>query len=186
MPSEQQIIKYLDNLRTSGFRPTLICALVVNQKVALFSSNKYPGWEFLQGGIEFNEIPQETLEREIAEELGYHFLKDCSLPVEKFIWLFEDKLKTAIKDKVISNSGKQVKTNTKHYIIFAAILSTGRYPEINSDDYGFTGTTVKLHSVRWVGYKEALKLIGSIKNEIKREILRETLHKLKDKQLIVE
>lgn len=181
MPTDERILQYLNTLKKEGLRPTLICAIVVKGKVGLFSSNRYPGWELLQGGIEFNEIPIDTFEREVAEELGFHFHQGCHFPPKRFDWIFEDQLKTRVKDKVLTVEGVEIKPTAKHYIVFVAEMDVENFPEINSDDFAFSGTTVKLHKVQWVGYNEAINLIKSIQNPKKKEIIRKTLDKLKEK-----
>jgi 8-oxo-dGTP pyrophosphatase MutT (NUDIX family) len=184
MPTDERIFQYLNTLKSEGLRPTLICAIMVKGKVGLFSSNHYPGWEFLQGGIGFNELPIETFEREVAEELGYTFYQKCHFPPKRFDWLFEAQLKTKIKDKVLTIEGVEVKPTAKHYIVFAAEMDVGKFPEINADDFAFSGTTVKLHNCKWVGYEEAINLIKKIPSPNKREIIRKVLDKLKDKGLL--
>lgn len=184
MPSEEKILQYLNKLKKEGLRPTLVCALVASGKVGLFSSNNYPGWEFIQGGMEFNELPVDTLEREVAEELGYHFHKNCHFPPNKFEWLFEDSLKTKVTGTVLTEDGALIKPNKKHYLVFVAELDAEKFPEINSDDFAFSGTTVKLHKCKWVSYEEASNLIKSINSSKKREIAKKALDKIRAKGFI--
>lgn len=184
MPTDERILQYLNTLKNDGFRPTLICAMMMKGKVALFSSNRYPGWEFLQGGIEFNELPIETFEREVAEELGYSFYKECNFPPKRFDWLFEERLKTKIKEKVLTAEGVEIAPQAKYYIIFAAEMDAEKFPEINPEDFAFSGTTVKLHKCKWVGYDESINLVGKIQSTNKREIVIRVLDKLKDKGLL--
>lgn len=183
MPTDEKIFEYLNTLKKEGLRPTLICAIVAKGKVGLFSSDKYPGWEFLQGGIEFNELPIDAFEREVVEELGFHFYQECHLPPKRFDWLFEDRLKTKIKDKVLTTEGVEVKPTAKHYIVFVAEINVEKFPEISSDDFSFSNTTVKLHKCKWTDYDEAIDLIKKIQNPRKREIVRKILDKLKEKGL---
>ena len=184
MPSDEKVLKYLNDLKKEGLRPSLICAMIIKEKVGMFASNKYPGWEFVQGGMELNELPIDTFEREVLEELGYHFYRECHLPPKKMIWLFEDQMKTRIKGNVITAEGVEIKPTAKYYIIFAAEMNLEKFPEIDATDSGYSGSTVKLHKAKWVGYDEGLDLVRSIQSPQKREIIRKVLHKLKEKGLI--
>jgi 8-oxo-dGTP pyrophosphatase MutT (NUDIX family) len=138
----------------------------------------------IQGGIEFRETPIETLEREVVEELGYHFYQSCHFPPEKFIWLFEDQMQTKISGTLLTEEGKEIKPIAKYYIIFAAILRTDQFPHVNPDDSNFKGTTVKLHKCKWTNYQEARELVKTNQNPKKREIAERILEKLKEKNFI--
>jgi len=169
-------LKHVDQVKRTGYRPSVIAALIFQGKVGMFRSNKYPGFEFVQGGIEGIETPLEAIKREVIEELGYWFYSKCNFPPQNLKFLFEEKMKTKIKGELVTQTGEKIKPVGKQYVVFGVILKEkGELPEINEEDSKWKGTTVKFHEHRWVGPNEARKLAATITNPIKKEIALRTI-----------
>lgn len=168
--------EYIEKIKQEGFRPCVIGAMVCSGLIGLSKSNKYPGYEFLQGGINYGETPIEAIERETIEELGFWFHKECNFPPKRHQFLFEDRMEMKVKEPVISDKGP-IKTKGKHYLIYALEINpeNEKLPQINPDDFEFRGTTVKFHEHKWVTKAEALKLIEQITNPKKMEIAKRTI-----------
>jgi hypothetical protein len=169
--------KYLNDIRSERYRPCVIGAIICNGQIALFKSNKYPGYLFVQGGIETGESPLEALEREVMEELGYWFYTGCQFPPTRSEFLFDRKMASKnIKSKISNSSGESFKPKGKHYLVYFIDISRGQEPPyIKEDDYSFAGSTVCFTKNKWSNYTDAKKLVAGIDNEIKRELTREAL-----------
>lgn len=178
-------LKYIENIKEEGYRPSVIGALICHELVALFRSNRYPGYEFVQGGINFGELPIEAIQREVIEELGYWFYTECQFPPQKAEFLFEDRMKMNIKEKILTASGKTVNPIGKHYLIYAVSLkSDKKLPEINPDDLNFNGTSVKFDRCSWTTNEKAKQLVQTITNSTKKSIAIRALQILFDKKYI--
>jgi ADP-ribose pyrophosphatase YjhB (NUDIX family) len=179
--------KYLNGIRSDRYRPCVIGAIVLGGKIVLFKSKKYPGYNFVQGGIENGETPLEALEREVMEELGYWFYKGCQFPPVKAEFLFDRRMTSKnVKSKITSASGETVKPVGKHYLVFFVDISRGQEPpHIREDDYNFSGSTVCFTENKWSNYEEAIKFVSKIDNEIKRDLARETLDLLHKKGYLI-
>ena len=178
-----KVLHKIELIRQKGFRPCVIAALICGGKVGLFKSH-YPGYEFVQGGIEFGETPQEAMEREVMEELGHWFYQGCNFPPEKFIYLLEAKMETKVKEALVTEKGETIKPVGKYYLVFAALLRTDGKPSIKPEDFQFSGSTVKFHAHVWADYDEAKRLIETITNPIKRDIALKSIEMLKARGLI--
>ena len=173
--------QYIEKVKSEGFRPCVIAAMVCNGLIGLSRSNKYPGYEFLQGGINYGETPIEAIERETIEELGFWFHKECNFPHKRNQFLFEDQLEMKVKEPVMSDKGS-IKARGKHYLVYALEIepTNQKLPGINPDDFKFQGTTVKFHEQKWVTRNEAMQLIQKIANPKKKEIAKRAIEMLAD------
>jgi hypothetical protein len=174
--------QYIDQIKLDGFRPCIIGAITCNGKIGLLRSNKYPGYEFVQGGIGFGETPVEAIEREVIEEMGFWFHKECNFPPRRHQFLFEDKMQTKVKEVQVTSSGEEIQPKGKHYLVYGLEINpvNNKLPEINSEDFQFKGSTVKLHSCKWVSVKEALELVQTLQNQKKEEIATRAIKCLED------
>lgn len=170
-----EILQKIDQIKESGFRPCVIAVLVCNGKLGLFHSHKYPGYEFLQGGINFGETPIETVEREALEEAGYWFYKGCNFPPKNVEFLFEEHMKTKVKETLLTENGKQVNPEGKHYLVYLVELNTVQVPEITAEDMDYLGSSVKFDKVVWADSILANKLTSGIQNLIKRDIAKKAI-----------
>jgi len=187
MVEQEKINHYIDELKRKGYRPTLVCALVMNNRVAVFKNNTYGGYELVQGGFEAGESPEETLEREVIEELGFWFHKECNFRQIVMTYLFEEKMEMKIAGHLETRTKEKIVPKGKHYIVFAAEIhsSTTKFPQINPDDFSFKGTSVKLHQCRWVNAKEARSTLETITNPKKREIALRVIDLLVKKEFVL-
>jgi len=163
---------YINKVKSEGYRPCAMAALIFNKRVALFNTKKYPGYYLLQGGIEPFEMPVEAIEREVVEELGYSFYAKCKFPPNSSKYLFEDNLDSKnIKDKIVLSNGESTKARGKHYFVYAVDISLGEdFPEISSSDYSFVGTSVEYQQCKWCGADDAKRLLATNTNLVKREM----------------
>lgn len=185
MVEQEKINQYVNDLKKTGYRPTLICVLISDNLIGLLKGRNYNGYEFVQGGIEYGESPLETLEREVMEELGYWFHKACNFSRIKMTYLFEGRMDMKIKDKLITQEGELVRPKGKHYIVFAAEICTdGELPEVNQDDVNYKGSSVKLEKCIWVNIGEAKRILKKTRNPVKRNIVLKAIDIAQEKELV--
>jgi len=174
--------QYIDQIKLEGFRPCVIGAITCNGLIGLLRSNKYPGYEFVQGGVALGETPIEAIEREVIEEMGFWFHKECHFPPKRYQFLFEDKMETKVKETLVTSDNKEIRPKGKHYLVYGLEINSPHenLPKINPEDFSFTGSTVKLHECRWVRVDEALRLVQTLTSPKKREIATNAIKQLEE------
>lgn len=173
--------QYIDKIKIDGFRPCIVGALTCNGLVGLLRTNKYPGYEFVQGGIRHGERPIEAVDREIIEETGFWFHKECNFPPKRFQFLFEDRMETKVKDQLVTSQGENISPRGKHYLVYGVeIDKQDGLPKVNLEDSQYKGSSVKFHECRWVSVKEGLELVKTLTNPKKQEIATRAILKLQE------
>ncbi|MEI7792907.1 MAG: NUDIX domain-containing protein [Candidatus Berkelbacteria bacterium] len=173
----------LDEIRLEGYRPCVIAALACQGRVGLFHTNRYPGYEFAQGGIELGEIPAETIEREIREEAGDGFSMDCAWPIEP-TFMFEARMETKVKGVLKTSNGTIVSPRGKHYLVYAVPLqNTDYFPEIQFEWEGESmwkenGGTIQFTGYSWADARASAKLTRRIQSPRKQEIVQSAISSL--------
>lgn len=170
-------LAHLNQVRKEGYRPCIVAVLICNGKIGLCEAKDYHWYEFPQGGIEFEELPLETIQREIKEELGEDFYIKCEFPAE-LKHLFEVQHKMKVKDNLKLETGEIVKPIGKEYIVYTVKLNAVNFPQINTEN----GTDFK--RCLWVNYDEAKNLIKNTKSPVKREIAQRAVNEIKKLALI--
>ena len=173
-------LAHLNLVRKEGFRPCMIAILIYNGMVGLCEAKNYHWFEFPQGGIEPGEIPSETIEREIKEELGEKFFFECNFPAEKYQHLFDVQYKMKVKEKLLLDSGEYVSPKGKEYMVFAVLLKgNGTPPQINPED-----AEAEFKKCFWVKADQAKELINKTSHKVKREIAFRAVNEIKKLNLI--
>lgn len=160
-------LAHLNLVRKEGFRPCMIAVLILNNRVGICEAKDYHWYEFPQGGIEPGELPIQTIEREIKEELGEQFSNQCHFPPKTIKHLFDVQNKMKVKGNLVLDNGEYVNPKGKQYMVFAVELNNDlpQPPQINQEDID-----VEFKQCLWVKASEAKELIKRTSHVVKREV----------------
>ena len=67
----------LNNDRKEGLRPSVVCCCVNEKQLLMLHKKEYNLWMLPQGGINNKESVEDALFRELEEEMGTAFVKNC-------------------------------------------------------------------------------------------------------------
>jgi len=138
-------LQKLDQIRISGFRPQVVFCLLDEQKTLLFYKENHKLWQFPQGGIKNNELPEQALEREIKEELGPGIFALIQGPAQ---FIGEEKIKfppsTRDVKSLFTDQGEKIKMIGKKYFLYVFYL--------NSKDINISET--EFDDFLWVDYNQ--------------------------------
>lgn len=135
--------------------------------VALFKRRAYPAgiWQFQQGGIDSGEVPEETLWRELTEEVGLAD-KHIALVTEVPGWIAYEDLdeEQALPDRI----------GQAHRWFFLKLKD-----EVTIDLS--TATEQEFDDVRWVSFPEAIDCCNSRKRHVYESLYAYFIEKLENK-----
>ncbi len=162
----------IDNIRKKGFRPQVVGCFINNDKILFLYKKAHKLWQLPQGGIDNQETIREALKREMTEELGKSFAKNCNF--EDISIIEENQLEFSSKFQGIrelkTDAGKEIKMKGKRYLFIKiqAKITKLNIKRTEFDDY------------QWCTPKEALSLANNIYQTGKKEI---TLKAIKSLQI---
>lgn len=131
-------LEQLDEVRKTGFRPSVVACIVCNKKVLMVHKKEYEMWMLPQGGIANGETMVKALAREIVTELGADFYKKCKSEMKL---LGEDQVEFLPekqgKDELKTDDGHLYKMLGKKYYFCAVECSDENLDVKNTqfDDY---------------------------------------------------
>lgn len=165
----------LDEMRKTGYRPTVVACCVYDKKVLMLFKKEYNLWMFVQGGVDPGEDLQQVLDRELKEEMGEAFLKKC---VGEKIFIGEEQVEFLPEkqtgEMLTTADGESFKMIGKHYYFFAVPVSDD---QIKLDDSEFS-------EYYWFDSKPASVLASKIYQPGKRRITMKAIALLNEKGLI--
>lgn len=171
MPTPQE----LNEDRKLGFRPSVVCC-VINENKALFLFNKeYSFWMFPQGGIGNGEDPEKCLFKSLEEDFNKVFVADL---VKEVLYIGNELVEFAPGKHNISelktDDGESVEPKGKKYYFYAIYKAT--------PDVDLTGTPYS--ECYWLGHKAGSFLSAKIPQKGKKRITLKALDLLKEKGLL--
>ncbi len=169
-------IKKLDEVRLTGYRPTVVVCFVNARKTVLFFKKEYRLWLLPQSGIDAKDSPEKSAGKLISEELGANYLKKCEKSLE---YLGEDQVeflpeKQTGEEMELSDGSKKIKIVGKHYYFYAV--------NVNTDEVTLSDTIYDEYY--WLESKPALALSSKIYQPGKRRITMKAINLLKEKNLV--
>lgn len=155
-------LEIIDNIRQKGFRPQVVGCFVNDNKILLLFHKKYKLWQLPQGGINNRETVLEALKREMEEELGVDFIKNCdfsdTLITEEAQLIFPKKHQGSRELKTDEGQEKSMKGKRYFFLKINARETQIDLKKTEFDDY------------LWLNKTDALKLAQKIYQKGKREI----------------
>jgi 8-oxo-dGTP pyrophosphatase MutT (NUDIX family) len=154
-----------------NLRPTVVCCCVADKKLLMFLKKDYKMWLLPQGGVKEDETYEQTLVRELGEEVGTDFLNNI---VGEPKYFFEGSLefspKRDDKEKFTEESPSNVDIKGKYYYFYVI--------PCKSSTIEFT--PAKFDEAFWADYAAAQGLMNLMYQVKKKELLLQALEKLKD------
>ena len=168
--------KDLNEVRKTGFRPSVMCCCIHEKKVLMLYKKEYSLWMFPQGGVDNGEEIIGAVFREIQEELGEKFKKNC---IQDEILVYGDDQIEFLPEKQIAD-GLQTDDGISMTMIgkkfyFCAVASVSEELDIKDtefDDY------------YWLEYQPAMFLAKKIHQPGKRRVTMKALNLLKEMDVI--
>ena len=172
---KEQTAKQLDEMRTTGYRPTVIVCCIHEKKVLMLFKKDYRLWLLPQSGVDAKEDPVKIGLKEIKETLGATFTKKCA---KTALYLGEDQVEflpeKQTNEEMATADGKAFKIIGKHYYFYALACETDKI------DLGET----QYDEFYWFDSKPGLVLASKIYQPGKRRITMKALGLLQEKGLI--
>ncbi len=173
---KEPTLKELDEIRTKGFRPGVVCFCVHENKLLLLFKKEYKLWLLPQGGVENNETPADAIRRELTEELGKTFSDGCDT---NYIYLGDGEVTMNKKfygeRDVQTDEGVAINMTGKKYFLY--VLA------VKSEEIDIKET--KFDEFFWADYTSAKFLLGKSYQVNKRDLNLKFLDKLKEGGLII-
>jgi 8-oxo-dGTP pyrophosphatase MutT (NUDIX family) len=168
-------LKKIDEMRATGYRPTVVCCLLHEGKFLFLFKKEFRLWMLPQGGIDAGLDPEDVCLTEIGEKLGKSFLKKVE---KKCIYLGEDQIEFLPEkqtgEELTTADGKVYKMVGKHYYFYAFKVST--------DEVDLTKT--EFDEFYWLDFKPGLTLASKIYQPGKRRMTMKAVSLLKETGLI--
>jgi 8-oxo-dGTP pyrophosphatase MutT (NUDIX family) len=153
-----------------NLRPTVVCCCVADKKILMFLKKDYKMWLLPQGGVKEHETHEQTLVRELGEEVGTEFLNNV---VGEPQYFFEGSLEFNPKRDDREKFSEEMSTNVdikgKYYYFYI----------IPCKSTTFEFTPAKFDEAFWADYAAAQGLMGLMYQVKKKELLLQALEKLK-------
>ncbi len=155
-------LKIIDSIRQKGFRPQVVGCFVNDNKILLLFHKKNNLWQLPQGGIDNQETITEALKREMKEELGVDFIKNCDFSnifiTEEAQLIFPKKHQGSRELKTDGEKEKIMKGKRYFFLKINTRKTQIDIQKTEFDDY------------LWLNKTDALKLAQKIYQKGKREI----------------
>jgi 8-oxo-dGTP pyrophosphatase MutT (NUDIX family) len=168
-------LEELNQSRTQGFRPSVVCCCINENKVLILFNKEYNFWMFPQGGIENKENAETAIVRALESELGKGVSEDCD---KSFILLGDQFVEFAPGKHNITelktDEGTVVEPKGKRYYFFAIYKKTANL-DINQTQFS---------DFFWVTYKAGSFLAAKIPQKGKKRITLKALNLLKERNLV--
>lgn len=167
--------KRLDEVRATGYRPTVVTCFIHNKQVLLLFKKEYRLWMMPQSGVNSGEEIHTSLFNLIKDEMGEAFVKNCS---PEILYVGEDEVEF-LPDKqsgemLQTADGKSYKMIGKHYFFFAV--------NVHSAEFDLSKT--EFDEAYWFDSKAGLVLASKIYQSGKRRITTKALNLLKEQGII--
>ena len=168
-------LRQIDNVRKKGLRPQVVACFIYEHKLLMVYKKKYDLWQLPQGGIDNNEYVEQTLFREMKEELGEKFIKQID---NRALYLGDDQIifppKTQGSRNLRTDAGKMVEMKGKKYYFYAIEANK---PKIDLRQSEF-------NDYKWVNYAQGINLAKTIYQKGKKRITLKALDLLKEQKII--
>lgn len=167
----------IDTIRKVGFRPTAVACFILNRKVLLVYHEEYKLWQLPQGGVDNEELPEETIRREAEEELGVSFVANMTDDLQ---FIGRDRVefrpeKYNVRD-LKSDAGEPLEMRGKEYLFFAV--------PVTKDELKVAESEFSQHE--WHTFRSAQARIEEIYQPGKQRITRRAVQFLLDEGVIDE
>lgn len=166
--------KQLDEMRATGYRPTVVVCILNDKKVLMLFKKEYRLWLLPQSGLDAKEDPAKVILKEIKETLGATFTKKCE---KTLVYLGEDQVEflpeKQTNEEITTTDGKVFKMIGKHYYFYALNCGTDKI-ELGETQYD---------EFYWFDSKPGLVLASKIYQPGKRRITMKALGLLQEKGL---
>ena len=147
-------LKIIDNIRKKGFRPQVVGCFINNHKILFLYKKKHKLWQLPQGGIDNKETIRKALKREMTEELGEDFVKNCNF--DDVIIVKEAQLEFSPKfqgsRELKTDSDRKMRMKGKRYLFI----------EIQAETIELNVKQTEFDEYKWCTLKEALSLVNNI------------------------
>ncbi|OGC70189.1 hypothetical protein A2415_00770 [candidate division WWE3 bacterium RIFOXYC1_FULL_39_7] len=169
-------LKEIDEVRKTGYRPSVICCCVHDKKVLFLYKKEFSMWMFPQSSVRNKEELVEAAGREIREELGESFAKNCN-SADAFAFgedMIEFLPEKQNLEELKTDDGQECKMLGKKYFYCAVAAKdeTLNISETQYDDH------------YWLEFQPAMFLAKKIHQPGKRRITMKALELLKSLDLI--
>jgi len=159
--SEKEL-QIIDDIRQKGFRPQVVGCFLNNNKILFLYKKKHSLWQLPQGGIDNKETVRQAIKREMQEELGEKFIKNCdfyNIEITEEAQL-EFPKKTKGSRDLKTDTGKEMFMKGKRYLFIKIKVNS---PELDIDQTEFDNH-------KWLNFKDAIILSNKIYQIGKRKI----------------
>lgn len=165
----------LDELRQEGFRPSVIICCINDKKVLMLHKKDYGIWMFPQGGINNDEDLNDAIFRQLEEEMGEEFVKNCD---EDVIFFGDDQIEFLPgkhdNKKIVTGEGLEVDMIGKKFYLYA-VACKKKDIDIKKTDFD---------DYFWLEYKPAMFLARKIYQRGKSRVTTKIIDLLKKEKLI--
>ncbi|MDX1453362.1 MAG: RNA pyrophosphohydrolase [Oleiphilaceae bacterium] len=147
---------------SDGFRPN-VGIILANQHNEVFWARRIgqDSWQFPQGGIKFNEAPEEALYRELHEEIGLS-ASDVEILATTKGWL-----RYRLPKRMIRHHSHPVCVGQKQKWFLLRMLSSDERVSMDQS------ASPEFDGWQWVSYWYPLGQVVSFKREVYRRAMRE-------------
>jgi hypothetical protein len=167
--------KDLNEARKQGFRPSVLCCCINENKVLILYNKEYSFWMFPQGGIENGEEDSSAIVRALQGDMGEVFISDCDT---NYLLLGDEQVEFAPGKHNITelktDEGVVVEPKGKKYYFYA----------VYKKDPNIDLANTQYSEYFWVGHKAGTFLANKIPQKGKKRITVKALELLKEKGLI--
>jgi hypothetical protein len=168
-------LKQLDEMRTTGYRPTVVVCCLHDKKVLLLFKKDYRLWMLPQSGVNTRETPARVALTVLKEEMGDKFVANCA---KVATYLGDDQVEflpeKQTNEEMETEDGKSFKIIGKHYYFYAV--------EVKTEEFDLAQTVYD--ESYWFDSKPGLVLASKIYQPGKRRITMKALNLLQENNLI--
>ncbi|MCK5080959.1 MAG: NUDIX domain-containing protein [Candidatus Moranbacteria bacterium] len=147
-------LEIIDKIRQKSFRPQVVGCFLNNNKILFLYKKKHNLWQFPQGGINNRETVHQAITREMIEELGENFVKNCDF--SNFEIIEEDQIEFPQKyqgsRELETDTGQKMEMKGKRYLFIKIQVNVSKIDidQTEFDDY------------QWLNSKQAFSLASQI------------------------
>ena len=174
-PLHKPSLTDLDNIRRTGFRPSVVGCFLNNKKILLVYHQGHNLWQLPQGGVDNKLNLDEAFVKEMSEAVTADFLQDSD-PQTKLIAVNQIEFPPSKQNltPLATDNGESIPMKGKYYYF---LTSQAKSTQIT------IGST-EFDDYRWLSYDECIKVIKQTNVGGKLRITLNLLNTLKDQGLL--